>query len=263
MPQILANPARVKASNLEGIIYVMSRMDWYCVLTDKLLEIVTKDNLADKADNVNENSNMNEQNIANETQSPQSVRERLEQRVVELYKAILLYQMKSVCSYYRNQYKEFLLNLVDSKGWDDARTNVTTAENTLKEDWKQYNLVQMDDRWGSLIEHTGIMETQLGDIGETLKEFITQQKTMQGDEKKKKCLQALYYIDPQDDMQRILEGKEDLFEGAYEWIFEDERYAAFTNLGESALPPMSSIMGQGSGGYGKNHAFEWYHSQTL
>ena len=251
MPQMLANPARVKASNLEGIIYVMSRMDWYCVLTDKLLEIVNKDNITDKADNLNGDRNMDEQNIANETHSPQSVRKRLEQRVVELYKAILLYQMKSVCSYYRNQYKEFLLNLVDSKGWDDARTNVTTAENTLKEDWKQYNLVQMDDRWGSLIEHTGIMETQLGNIGETLKEFITQQKKMQGDEKKNKCLQALYYIDPQDDMQRILEEKEDLFEGAYEWIFEDERYAAFTNLGESALPPCRVLWVKGVAGTGK------------
>ena len=226
---MLANPARVKASNLEGIIYVMSRMRWYCVLTDKLLEIVNEDNIAEKGDNVNEDSNMNERNIANEIQSPQSVRKRLEQRVVELYKAILLYQMKSVCSYYRNQYKEFLLNLVDSNGWDDARTDVATAEDTLKEDWKEYNLVQVNDLWGTLIKHTGKMETQIGEIGETLEEFITQQKKTQGDEKTNKCLQALYYTDPQDNMQGILEERKDLFDGAYEWIFEDERFTAFTN----------------------------------
>ena len=251
MPQMLANPARVKASNLEGLIYVMSRMDWYCVLTDKLLEIVNKDNIADKGDNVNEDSNMNERNIANETQSPQSVRKRLEQRVVELYKAILLYQMKSICSYYRNQYQEFFLNLVDLKGWDGARTNVTTAENTLKEDWEQYNLVQVNDLWGTLIKHTGKMETQLGNIGATIRDVITQQKEMQGDEKKKQCLRDLYYIDPQDDMQRILEKKEDLYEGAYEWIFEDERYAAFTNLGESDLPPCRVLWVKGVAGTGK------------
>ena len=248
---MLANPARVKTSNLEGIIYVMSRMDWYCVLTDKLLKIVNKDNIADKGDNVNEDSNMNERNIANVTQSPQSVRKRLEQRVVELYKAILLYQMKSVCSYYRNQYKEFLLDLVDSNGWDDARTDITTAENNLKEDWKQYNLVQVNDLWGTLIKHTGKMETQLGDIGETLEEFITQQKKMQGDEKRNECLQALYNTDPQDDMQGILEEREDLFEGAYEWIFEDERFTAFTNLGESDLPPCRLLWVKGVPGTGK------------
>ena len=238
----------MRASNLEGITYVMSRMDWYCVLADRLLTIVNEANIANKGDNVNEDSNMNEQNIANKTQSLQSVRKQLEQRVVELYKAILLYQMKSICSYYRNQYKEFFLNLVDLKGWDGARTNVTTAENTLKEDWEQYNLVQVDDRWGTLINHTEKMQTQLGVIGETLEEFI---KKMQGDKKRNKCLQALCYTDPQDDMQGILKKKEDLFEGAYEWIFEDERFTAFTNLGESDLPPCRLLWVKGVPGTGK------------
>ena len=237
MHQMLANPARMMASNLEGITYVVSRMDWYCVLTDKLLKIVNEDKIANKDDNVNEDSSMNEQNIANETESLQSVRKQLEQRVIELYKAILLYQMKSVCSYYQNQYKEFFLNLVDLKDWDGARTNVTTAENTLKEDWEQYNSVQKKDLWRILLEHTGNMEEKLGNIGETLTDVITQQKAMQGDEKNKECLRSLHFINPQNGMQGIVEEKEDLLEGAYEWIFKDEKYAAFTNLGDSDHPP--------------------------
>ena len=251
MPQMLANPKSMRASDLEGITYVVSRMNWYCVLIDKLLKIVNEDNIANKGDNVNEDSNINEQKIANEAQSFQSIRKSLEQRVVELYKAILLYQMKSVCSYYRNKYKEFFLDLVDLKGWDDARAGVTTAENTLKEDWEQYNLVQMNDVWGSLIEHTGKIETHLGNIDVTIRDVITQQQRTRGDEKKKQCLRDLYYIDPQDDMQRILEKKEDLLEGAYEWIFEDERCAAFTNLGESDLPPCRVLWVKGVAGTGK------------
>ena len=93
--------------------------------------------------------------------------------------------MKSVCTYYRNHYKEFFLNLVDLKGWDGARTNVTTAENTLKADWAQYSFVQVNDLWGILINHTGKMGTQLGNISETLRDVITQQKEMQGGEKQK------------------------------------------------------------------------------
>ena len=184
MPQMLASPTRVRASNLEGITYVMSRMDWYCVLTDRLLTIVTEDDIAKKVGNVNEDSNMKKQSIANETQSPQLVRKRLEERVVELYKAILLYQMKSICSYYRNQYKEFFLNLVDLKGWDGARTNVTTAENTLREDWEQYNLLQVNDLWGTLIKHTWKIETQLGNIGVTIRDVITQQRRCKGTRRK-------------------------------------------------------------------------------
>ena len=245
MLQMLASPARVSASNLEGITYVMSRMDWYCVLTDKLLTIVNGDNITDRDNNVNK------QDIANEAHSPLSVRKLLEQRVVELYKAILLYQMKSVCTYYRNHYKEFFLNLVDLKGWDGARTNVTTAENTLKADWAQYSFVQVNDLWGILINHTGKMGTQLGNISETLRDVITQQKEMQGGEKQKQCLRDLYYVDPQDDMQRILEEKENLLKGAYEWIFEDERYAAFTSLGEPDLQPCRLLWVKGVAGTGK------------
>lgn len=74
---------------------------------------------------------MNEDNIANRGASPKSIREQLEQRVIELYKAILLYQIKSVCSYYRNQYKEIFLSLLELKDWDSARTDIENAENSL------------------------------------------------------------------------------------------------------------------------------------
>lgn len=78
----------------------------------------------------------------------------LEQRVIDLYKAILQYQIKSVCSYYRNQYKDFFFNLVDLKAWDGARTNIETAEKTLKEDQEQYRNLQATGLWGNLVKLT-------------------------------------------------------------------------------------------------------------
>jgi hypothetical protein len=171
-------------------------MDWYDALTDQLLKSMNEDNIA------------NEQNIANGAESPESIWKRLEQRVVELYKAILLYQMKSVCSYYRNQYKELFLNLVDLKNWDGARTNVVSAENTLKDDWEQYRNMKAMNHLGKLVELTEESQSLLGDIGETLRDVIAQQKEMGGDEKKKNCLRDLRVINPQDDMNGILEEKE-------------------------------------------------------
>jgi hypothetical protein len=214
-------------------------MDWYCVLTDHLLNSVNEDNIA------------NGKNIANGGGSPKSVHEQLEQRVVELYKAILLYQMKSVCSYYRNQYKEFFLNLVDSKDWDGARMDVVNAEKTLKEDWEQHNLVQTNDLWGNLIKHTKNMETQLGDIGQTLKDVIARQEVMRKDEENQKCLYDLHVVNPQDDMVRIEREKEKLLDDAYELIFEDEKYAAFTNWDESRPPPCRLLWVKGGAGTGK------------
>jgi N-terminal domain of NWD NACHT-NTPase len=163
---MLSNPAKARKSNLEGITYVISRMDWYCVLTDYLLNNVSEDNIR------------NEENLENGDVSPKSVRRQLKQRIVELYKAILLYQMKSVCSYYRNQYKEFFLDLLDPEDWGSARKNIENAENTLKEDWEQLRRVQAMDLWGNLVKITEKNQFLLMDIGQTPKDVIALQKVM-------------------------------------------------------------------------------------
>jgi hypothetical protein len=100
-------------------------MDWYCVLTDQLLKHANGDNIANKDDMVNEEGGVN----GGET--PKDLRNMLKLKVINLYKATLLYQMKSVCSYYKNVFKELSLQLLDLKGWDDAREDVVNAEDSL------------------------------------------------------------------------------------------------------------------------------------
>ncbi|KAK3381182.1 hypothetical protein B0H63DRAFT_197445 [Podospora didyma] len=68
--QILLNPVQAIESNLVGIAHVISRMDWYCALTEHILS---------------------QNNIVVRKESFKSVQFRLENRIVELYKALLLY----------------------------------------------------------------------------------------------------------------------------------------------------------------------------
>lgn len=73
IPQILSNPAGVAQSNLEGITYVVSKMEWYCALIEHLL---------------------NPKNIINGNESYESfeaVLEQLKKAVITLYEALLLY----------------------------------------------------------------------------------------------------------------------------------------------------------------------------
>src|SRR5271154_902891 len=110
-------------SNLEGIAHVVARMDWYCALTRHLL---------------------NKDNVVTADESLNSVLQQLEQKVVALYKAILLYQMKSVCSYYRHQGFNFLLQLAN---WDDGEgslKSIETAEKALLDDWDKYDRVKAE-----------------------------------------------------------------------------------------------------------------------
>jgi hypothetical protein len=93
-------------------------MDWYYDLTEHLLH---KDNII----------------VGNK--SFETILQQLEKRVVALYKALLLYQIRSVCSYYRNQGLVFLRSLANLDDWDSDLKSVTDAEITLQKDSDQYN----------------------------------------------------------------------------------------------------------------------------
>lgn len=89
--QILVRPAKVGAVLYTGVNEVVSRMDWYSALTEKLL----------KSDNINGDRSLERSRLE------------LKNRILDLYKALLLYQIKSVCYYYRNQIQVFLRGFVN------------------------------------------------------------------------------------------------------------------------------------------------------
>ncbi|KAI0388306.1 hypothetical protein F5Y17DRAFT_453334 [Xylariaceae sp. FL0594] len=88
------------------------QMDWYCALTEHLLN----------GNNISTSSNF------------QAVLDQLEERVVELYKALLLYQMKTICSYYRTQGLVFLRSILNLDDWDGDLKLVTDAETAVQHD---------------------------------------------------------------------------------------------------------------------------------
>lgn len=202
--QILLNPAKATKSNLSGIVHVISRMDWYCALTEHLLN----------KDCVNESLEM--------------ILPQLEAKVLALYKALLLYQMKSVCSYYRQQGLVFLRNLVSWDDWDNDLKTVEDAEATLQKDSDQYNKLHAKSALAQLVERAKSMEELLGDIHRTLREFLTFQKELQLDEIDRKCRWDLRVVDPRDDMKKIENKKDTLLLEAYEWVLGTEQYMRFT-----------------------------------
>ncbi|KAL5344830.1 hypothetical protein ACLOAV_010227 [Pseudogymnoascus australis] len=227
--QMLSNPAKATRSNLEGITYVVSRMNWYSALTEHLLG--TDNTITDG--------------------SFESVLQRLEGKVIELYKAILLYQMKSVCSYYKRQGLVFLQSLMIQDKWTEDLKSVRAAEEELLKDWKKYDMAKASKVRGELLDLTKRRENQLRIIHQDLREFIDQQRKIQADGENKECLRDLRIVNPQDDMERIEGEKEELFDGAYKWFLEDDRYTMFTNWDESGLPPCRLLWVKGHAGTGK------------
>jgi N-terminal domain of NWD NACHT-NTPase/NACHT domain len=204
-------------------------MQWYCALTEHLL---------------NKNNTVSEKEF-------KTIQDLLQEQVIEFYKLLLLYQMRSVCSYFRNQGLVFLRGLVHLDNWDDDIQSVKNAEDTLLKDWEKYNKIKAEELSTHLVELTSRTEGLLGDIRQDLREFIDQQQKIQAESTNKECLRDLRVVNPQDDMNRIEDEKEELVFDAYKWILEDKKYAAFTDWGESSLPPCRVLWIRGHAGTGK------------
>jgi len=185
-------------------------MDWYCTLSEHLLK---KDRVDD---------------------SLGSILPQLKARIIALYKALLLYQMKSVCSYYRHQGLVFLRSLANWDDWDADMKAVTDAEENLLNDWDKYDKLKAESLRSELVQLAEGINGLLMDIRQDIREFIDQQKKMRGDDEDAKCLQDLYVVDPQDDMEKIENKKDALLDGAYKWILNSKEYAAFTNWSNDA-----------------------------
>jgi hypothetical protein len=207
-------------------------MDWYCAMTEHLLN---KDNIK----------------IGNE--SFESILHQLEVAVVTLYKDLLLYQMKSVCSYYRKQGLVFLRGLVNLDDWDGDLKRVTDAEFALQKDSDRYISLHAKSSLDRLVGHAKGMETLLGDIHQDLRDFIAQQNKIQMDSENKECLRDLSVVDPQSDMETIERKKDKLLDGAYKWILDRKEYIKFTNWsdGESHSSPCRLLWIKGYAGTGK------------
>ncbi|KXX78699.1 Vegetative incompatibility protein HET-E-1, partial [Madurella mycetomatis] len=229
--QILRNPSQATKSNLAGITYVISRMDWYCTLTEHLL-------------------NKNNITAGNEFRV---VLHRLEETIVKLYKALLLYQMKSVCSYYRNQGLVFLRGMLNLDDWDGDLKHVTDAEATVQNDATQYFQEQTKTFLGELVRRAKGVETQLGDIHQDIRDFISLQKDARRDDIETACRRDLRVVDPQHDMERIERSKDKLLDDAYQWILRTPEYTAFTNWDDSGLDlPLRRLLWiKGHAGTGK------------
>jgi hypothetical protein len=172
--QMLRNPAQATKSNLAGIAHIISRMDWYCALTEHLLN---KDNITAGKDF-------------------QAVLRQLEKEIIELYKALLLYQMKSVCSYYRNQSLVFLRGMLNLDDWDGDLKSVTDVEAIVQNDTAQFFQGQTRTFLADLVNYTKRIEARLSDVYQTLRDFISLQKNACRDDIESVYRRDLRVVDP-------------------------------------------------------------------
>jgi hypothetical protein len=123
--------------------------------------------------------------------------------------------MHSIRSYNNPQVFAFLRGLANGNHWDEELEKVKKAETTLLDDWETYAKIGAKNLSSKLFELAKKQEEQLWVIHRDLREFIDQQQKIQADSENKEILRDLRVVNPQDDMKRIEDEKEELFDDAY------------------------------------------------
>ena len=108
---MLENPIKEAKANRDGMVYVLSRMDWYWHLSDILFGKVDKNT---------------------------EVQSELSNHIVTLYGEFLTYQMKSICLSYRNRLAVFLRDIAQFDDWAGSVKAIRDAEAAVQRDIDTY-----------------------------------------------------------------------------------------------------------------------------
>ncbi|KAK4915254.1 hypothetical protein LTR66_017100, partial [Elasticomyces elasticus] len=179
--EIFSNAINEASTNRDGITKVTSKMKWYSSLTKILHQEAAKSN-----DNLIE------------------LREILAERVLDLYKTILQYIIKTVCSHHRNQVLVFLRGMVKWDDWEGSLKGVNEAEKTVK----------------AAADEIGIRQTR------TYLEILV---NMHQDRSDEELLRDCYVTDMDDDIRSLQARKDKLLPESYKWVLETQTYKSFTN----------------------------------
>ncbi|KAF1730111.1 Vegetative incompatibility protein HET-E-1 [Beauveria bassiana] len=192
--KMLSYPADSAQEQRDGFSFVAHRMQWYYAMTDYLLDHDDKSSTG---------------------QDSASILEMLTEKLFDLYKAILRYQLLSVCYYYSNPFRQ----LYDNVDWAGSKKAVEDAECVFSKDWDCYKKVEARNLWEN--------------IGQTLQNYVSQQNARLLTHENREYLQALWVGDPQDEMNDIEDKKGGLYDNMCEWMLSHPNYRAFTAWDEN------------------------------
>ncbi|UKZ64546.1 uncharacterized protein TrAtP1_005761 [Trichoderma atroviride] len=203
--EMIQNPIAATEANRNGIEYVIKRMDWYWNISNVVLK---------------ESPNDNDGGLA-------SIRRELETQVVDLYKALLLYEIKSVCLYYRSRGLALLRDIARLDDWNGDIQAIQNAERIF------------NDGSNTLVDLKKVSNL------EQLVKYAEMQSTTQMTREDQQCMKDLRLTDPSADKKRIEQTKGGLLHDAYSWILENPDYQHWRNNEESRLLWIKGDPGKG------------------
>ena len=138
------------------------------------------------------------------------MRSQLEMRVVYLYRKLLTYFMKSVCSYNQNRFMTTLRDTLKINGWNGSLKNIEDAEKVLQADSSVYN-------------------NQKNTTNITILANIAKSK------ENNNYLRDLYTSNPRKDKERIEDIKGGLLQDSYRWVLDNKDFQRWRSSSQSRI----------------------------
>ena len=199
--------------------HVISRMNWYWQLSDSLLEKNQK--------------------------SSAGLRGELEKNIISLYKNLLSYLIRSVCSCYRKRAAVLFRNVVKLDDWAGALQSIKDAEKVVQQDIGTYNTREMIDSLGDIAEQSKSHCTYLQNIHQAIHQNTSKQEQWRQDDKNQQCLRHLLVTDPSKDKVRIQQTKGGLLRDSYCWILDHTGFQQWCNKPDNHLLWIKGDPGKG------------------
>ncbi|KNG86560.1 NACHT and WD40 domain protein [Aspergillus nomiae NRRL 13137] len=197
----VGNPLKY-CSLYDGVNHVVDRMQWYSKITDSLLQTGS------------DNGHL----------KLEKVRKQLETGMLDMYKCMLFYEIKSVCFYHKSQVAVFVRGLLNVDDWYGSLAIITEQENALRSDLQQYKLEQ---------------------ILTIIDQMAIDNKTRDGaDDKYRQCLKSLGVVNPMLRTKDIIARKNEVLKDCYEWVFQTKAYQDFMKWQFEDTPNLLWIQGQ-------------------
>jgi hypothetical protein len=217
---LLKNPTAVEAANQEGFTYVASQMRYYVAMESLLLPEDMKPDL--KAD--------------------------LTECLVDLYKLIIVFQVRSVIWFYRSRTKNFFRGTINYDSWDKKLQGIKQAEKTLSLKFKgamSVGSLEMLMKLAGQAEVSRKALEKLVKISRDYLSFVQNIDRRMSDAENRACLRDLQTTNPCDDKDRIEQDKGGLLRDSYCWVLENADFQGWRDDGQNQLLWIKGDPGKG------------------
>ncbi|PKK47848.1 hypothetical protein CI102_8172 [Trichoderma harzianum] len=200
--EMMQNPIAATKANRDGIEYVIKRMNMYWELSGVALKDNANDGLS-------------------------GIRGELEAQIINLYKVLLTYEIKSVCSYYRNRGSVLLRDIISLDDWNGDIQAIKAAERVFHDDFATFTRLETVSDIKQLVTH------------------VKEQSTAQITKEDQQCMRDLRLSDPSDDKKRIEQTKGGLLQESYTWVLGNLEYQQWLDSEDSRLLWIKGDPGKG------------------